>query len=1496
MSPSASSSTPSLRTARRIPTHLVATLGLAMVSVSSAHAQSTFTWNSTATSTAWMNSNNWGGGPASKAPGVDNNSSSTIDNNSGDTAVFGNMSASSLGINMGTSANTGVGSNTGANGTLSLGAILFNANRTITLGKSDTTVANSILRLNTSSVNVGGTGGTISNLLVGIGDTGTGNLTIQNTNGGNGTMDLRLGATSGTFYVTSNRLLAISSNISESTAGSGFTKQGAGTLALSGNNTYTGTTTVSGGVLRLDSANALPGGIGASGGTSALNIAGGLVGLTANFSRAYGTSNSTFRINDGGFFATGSNRTVDTGGTVNFGSNASSTIVGTLTLSAAESNSTLIWASNLSFGGSQRTVQVNNGSVAVDAQISGVLSGGSSSGINKTGLGTLQLTNTNTYTGITTISAGTLSVNSINNGGTPGALGNATAAAGNLVFDGGNLEYTGANATSNRAFTIISGKTAVINVGSNSSISLAGATGAATTGNLTKTGLGTLTLTGNNTHTGLTSISGSGSGTLVLSGDNTAMTGGVTANTGSSNATLNPQLVVNSATALGTGTLTFGGGGSTDTVRLDNTSGGNLTLTTNNAFALNRNFTFVGTNSLNLGNMTTTIGGLGGLPGVRSITVTANTLTFGGNIGQAADGAAVTKAGAGTLVLSGTNTYNGTTRVNDNGGTLQIDAAGALPSGSLINLAKAGTNTGTLKLNTSGTNVYTNSFATFASSNGPANGGTPNILNAQGDNTLTGDMIINNGGGNGVNLQSDAGLLTISGNLSNSVVSSTRPFDFGGAGNGVFSGVMSQPVGTALTGINKHGAGTWSVTGTTSSFTGGVNLLQGVLNVASVANTGSNSSIGAGGTINFTGMGTSGTLQYTGSTAMTTNRTVTIAPTGGAIDASGTGSGTLTFTGTFTANNAVGTNVTYVNGSNNATNTGSNFPGTAVGMVISATGLAAGTTITAINGNTYTLSNPFTGASGAVATTYTDNAARTLTLTGSNTGANEISSVMGNSAGGGVLSITKSGTGSWTLSGNNTYTGLTTVSDGSLVIGSSGRLASGNALTVGASGNAEFQNAGQILGAVSNANNATNALNFSATSGTVTLASLTGSGNTTFGSAGTITSEGISGGAVTATGLLTSAVSGGTVSAGSLTGAISGGAITVSGLTTGAISGSGTLGTGSLSSTSVTGGTNNITGAADITTLNGGDTTVGGVATITTLTSGIATLNGGTSAITTLNGGTVNLGSGTVLSVSDGTSAGSIIGTGGALTKVSSGTLTLTGTNGYTGATTVLEGTLIVSGSIASSVTTVSPGAVLTFSGASSVGNITVGSGATFALGTAGAAGTVTINGGTLTGSGSAASIAFTGASVFAPGNSPGTITLLDGGSLTMSVSTVSDFQITDPLFAANSYDLVIGTPGGASESVSFAGTLNLIFSGTGYSVSATAVKLFDVDTYSGSFGTVNVTGLDPGLVATFNSATGYLAIAAIPEPSAYAALAGVGMIGFALYRRRRQNAAKRAA
>jgi len=135
------------------------------------------------------------------------------------------------------------------------------------------------------------------------------------------------------------------------------------------------------------------------------------------------------------------------------------------------------------------------------------------------------------------------------------------------------------------------------------------------------------------------------------------------------------------------------------------------------------------------------------------------------------------------------------------------------------------------------------------------------------------------------------------------------------------------------------------------------------------------------------------------------------------------------------------------------------------------------------------------------------------------------------STGGG---LTKLGAGILTLVGANTYTGSTMVTAGALHIGSGGSLASGNALTVGAGGTADFANAGQTLGAVSNANTAISALNFSASTGTVTLGNLSGVGSTRFGNNGAITT--LNGGSIilgNSTAL--------TVNNGSTTGTISGG-------------------------------------------------------------------------------------------------------------------------------------------------------------------------------------------------------------------------------------------------------------------------------------------------------------------------------------------------------------------
>ena len=110
------------------------------------------------------------------------------------------------------------------------------------------------------------------------------------------------------------------------------------------------------------------------------------------------------------------------------------------------------------------------------------------------GSGTTTLGNSNTYTGVTTINNGALSVGVIDDGGSTSSIGNSDADAENLIFNGGALIYTGAEQSTDRLFTI-------------------GSDGA----EIDASGTGTLTFSDD----GSLSISGSGSRTLTLSGSNT---------------------------------------------------------------------------------------------------------------------------------------------------------------------------------------------------------------------------------------------------------------------------------------------------------------------------------------------------------------------------------------------------------------------------------------------------------------------------------------------------------------------------------------------------------------------------------------------------------------------------------------------------------------------------------------------------------------------------------------------------------------------------------------------------------------------------------------------------------------------------------------------------------------------------------------------------------------------------------------------------------------
>ncbi|MCS6242596.1 MAG: autotransporter-associated beta strand repeat-containing protein [Opitutus sp.] len=891
-------------------------------------------------------------------------------------------------------------------------------------------------------------------------------------------------------------------------------------------------------------------------------------------------------------------------------------------------------ANILTLAGTTPSITVGTSSTAeISAEIAG------STNWSKAGTGTLTLSGSNTFSGNLTFSTGRLVVSNNNALGTTGGTNSVTNGAALVLGNG--VTVTGETVTINGSGTDFNG---ALTVDANTSATWNGTVIMSSVGASPRVGAGdngTLTLSG--------VIQGSGQ-SLQVRGNNAAATVIVSAASGNNSFSGNTQVVqgtlkLGAANTLPTGTTLDVDSSNASVDAIFDLNGFNQTVA-----GLQRTGAGSGTG----GSFVTNSGSAATL----TINQTAST-TYSGNI---TGSLALTKSGTGTLTLTGTNSNSGATIIS--GGTLAIGTGGQLSTSSAI------TNNANLTANSTGSLTQGTHFSGAAiTGNGSftqLGSGTTTLNTA---NTFSGVTLISAGKialGHTLALQNSAYDTTGSigaigldvtgftaptlGGLRGSVALATAITGYSavtnlilnpqtGASNS-YSGVIAN--GAAGLTVTKTGAGTQVLSGN-NTFTGQLTVAEGAISVSTVNNSGADGVLGnSTSSVILGSTGKSGALSFNTNVVTATKKfTMAAGGTGifdvtsgqlavGLIDGSGalskTGAGNLvlgnanTFSGgaTLGGSGFVAVNVDSA-GPAGAPTSGALGTGT---VNLAGAQIRAGTTASRTIGNNVTISadTPFATIASEKSLTFTgtillSGGNHTLNvLTGSTVGTEKLTFSGAIGDGGNALGITKTGAGNLVLSGNNTYTGATTVSAGSLAIGSAGSLASGNALTVGASGLATFANAGQTLGAVSNANTTTNALNFSASTGTVTLASLSGAGNTTFGSNGIVTGD-ISAGTVTSVGNLTANISGGT-------------------------------------------------------------TTVGGVATIGTLSGGTANLNGATSAITTLNGGTVNLGSGTALTVSGGTSAGVITGTGSSLTKTSSGTLTLTGTNTYTGTTTVSAGTL----------------------------------------------------------------------------------------------------------------------------------------------------------------------------------------------------------------------------
>ncbi len=286
--------------------------------------------------------------------------------------------------------------------------------------------------------------------------TGSGNFTIT---GG----QIYLGVTGDNyFHQYADGVVTIASDVS------GFyllTKTGPGTLVLSGNKTADNFLTILEGALRADHASVLN--------TFTTNkyitLAGGGVlelGAVGNFSGTVGTAAGNVKwTGDGGFSAFGADRTVslNSGASIAWGSANFVPANNALVLGGRDSNAMIDFQNGLDFGFQQRVVRVIDGSAAVDARLSGTLTGNYGGGLIKDGTGTLELTGTNTYFGDTWVRAGTLLVNgsitsdtTVNSGATLGGTGAIVLASGKSVTVNAGGTLTGA-LTVTGGGTVISG-------------------------------------------------------------------------------------------------------------------------------------------------------------------------------------------------------------------------------------------------------------------------------------------------------------------------------------------------------------------------------------------------------------------------------------------------------------------------------------------------------------------------------------------------------------------------------------------------------------------------------------------------------------------------------------------------------------------------------------------------------------------------------------------------------------------------------------------------------------------------------------------------------------------------------------------------------------------------------------------------------------------------------------------------------------------------------
>lgn len=539
-------------------------------------------------------------------------------------------------------------------------------------------------------------------------------------------------------------------------AGSGgFTKAGTGTITIGGAGGASGTITVNAGTLDTTNSNAL--------GTSSVTLNGGTLRTNVNLANAILlnnvagntiSANGNYRNISGQITGSGGLILGNAGGTPglkftnpanNFSGNVTTNSGVFLQLDDSEviPDTAVVIANGAAFkvNNTIETIAGLQGSALLYSDNSSRLVINSPAATSNTFTGAINAFGGGTALAITKKGDGTqiMSGGSVHSGGT--------------IVSGGTLIARNSGFFGSGAITVNDSSTG----SSNTSLLLEGA-GTSTARNITVTnnGSGTVTLGTTGTSSGNMAFSGvltlDKATTLTsATGDRTTYTGRITGSVGTLTIAGGKRTVFDSTNGLNdfTGDLTITG---TDTVLQTGTggltgenipNGSNVTVETG-AFL----------KFANLADSTETINGLNGggvvrrhegVPGVANLVVgsSGGGGTFSGALENGAGSLTLTKMGAGTQILSGTNLHSGATNINE--GTLSLGTTGSIANSSVITVA-------------SGANFDVSGLA------GDFTVGAGKTL--RGEGTVTGNVADDLAGvgtitgGNGV-----SGTLTVTGNL-----------------------------------------------------------------------------------------------------------------------------------------------------------------------------------------------------------------------------------------------------------------------------------------------------------------------------------------------------------------------------------------------------------------------------------------------------------------------------------------------------------------------------------------------------------------------------------------------------------------------------------------------------------------------------------------------------------------------------------------------------------